>query len=218
MGRRALRKIDADLDLSWHLREFESLTAPFIATEMFQRDAPLEVEVGCGKGLFMSTASGDLPDRNFVGIEIASKYASFAAARLAKSERDNALLIHGDAQKFFHDYLPLESLDAVHVYFPDPWWKKRHRKRRIMNEGFLLDVHRALKTGGQLHFWTDVKEYFDEALELIREKIPLSGPQHVEERVSSHNLDYRTHFERRMRLHNEPVYRSEFTKTASSTA
>ncbi len=118
MGRRALRKIDADLDLSWHLREFESLTAPFIATEMFQRDAPLEVEVGCGKGLFMSTASGDLPDRNFVGIEIASKYASFAAARLAKSERDNALLIHGDAQKFFHDYLPLESLDAVHVYFP----------------------------------------------------------------------------------------------------
>ncbi|MDG2384969.1 MAG: tRNA (guanosine(46)-N7)-methyltransferase TrmB [Pirellulaceae bacterium] len=217
MGRRALRKIDADLDLSWHLREFDSLTAPFMPAEMFQHDAPLEVEVGCGKGLFMSTASGDLPDRNFIGIEIARKYASFAAARLAKAARDNAFLIHGDAQKFFHDHLSSESLDAVHVYFPDPWWKKRHRKRRIMNEAFLLDVYRVLKADGRLHFWTDVKEYFDEALELMREKIPLSGPQHVEEKASAHNLDYRTHFERRMRLHNEPVYRSEFSKTVRET-
>lgn len=216
MGRRALRKIDSDLDLSHHLREFDSLTAPFLAADEFGRVAPIEVEVGCGKGLFMSTAARDLPDRDFVGIEVAGKYARFAAARLAKSNRGNALMIHGDAQQFFQEHLLSESLDAVHVYFPDPWWKKRHRKRRIMNEAFLLSVYRTLKPNGRLHFWTDVKEYFDVSLELIQEKIPLSGPEHVDESPSVHDLDYRTHFERRMRLHDKPVYRSQFVKNTAS--
>ena len=153
-----------------------------------------------------------MPEHNFLGIEVARKYAHHTAARLAKRALTNALIVHGDAQHLFREMLPGNSLAAVHVYFPDPWWKKRHRKRRIMNEGFLKDVVRTLKPGGRFHFWTDVEEYFAEGLALVAEHTPLAGPLSVEQRAAEHDLDFRTHFERRMRLANLPVYRSEFRK------
>lgn len=227
MGRRALRRPDAELDLSRHLRTLDTrvetgeallaaplLKPPFDQTEVFGRIAPLEIEVGSGKGLFLSAAADTTPDHNYLGIEIATKYAQFAAARLASKQLANACLLHGDAWKFFRDFLTVDSIEAVHVYFPDPWWKARHRKRRVMNEPFLLDVVRVLRPGGRLHFWTDVEEYYLTTLELMREKIPLAGPFPVSERPAEHDLDYRTHFERRMRMHGESVYRSEFEKPA----
>jgi tRNA (guanine-N7-)-methyltransferase len=101
---------------------------------------------------------------------------------------------------------------AVHVYFPDPWWKARHKKRRVMNESFLADVHRVLVLGGSLHFWTDVEEYFQTTLELMSRVSPLVGPQPVPERTPDHDLDYRTHFERRKRKAGLPIFRAEFKK------
>jgi tRNA (guanine-N7-)-methyltransferase len=99
------------------------------------------------------------------------------------------------------------------VYFPDPWWKKRHHKRRVMNERFVREVARTLMPGGALHFWTDVRERFDATLELIAEQVALEGPLEVAERPAEHNLDYRTHFERRMRLTDRPVFRAEFRRS-----
>ena len=67
----------------------------------------------------------------FLGIEIAAGYARMCAGRLAVAEATNALIIHGDAQRLVRSMLPDASLAAIHVYFPDPWWKARHRKRRV---------------------------------------------------------------------------------------
>jgi tRNA (guanine-N7-)-methyltransferase len=212
MGRRALRKLDPALDLSRHLRSWEELPKPWAAVEVFGRDAPLEVEVGSGKGLFLQTAASAAPEHDFLGIEIAAKYARFAAARLAKQALGNAVVVHGDAQRIFAELFPDDSLAAVHVYFPDPWWKKRHQKRRVMNERFLRNVERTLARGATLHFWTDVQERFVATLELIARDTHLSGPMPVAERAAAHPLDYRTHFERRMRLSEQPVYRAEFRK------
>jgi tRNA (guanine-N7-)-methyltransferase len=213
MPRRALRKLDSALDLSFHLKTMDDLPRLSDAAKFFPNDAPLEVEVGSGKGLFLQTVAIDHPDRNFLGIEIATKYARFAAARFAKRDLKNAVMIHGDAQRLFHDFLPDNSLAAVHVYFPDPWWKKRHHKRRVMNERFVKQIERALTPGGTLHFWTDVQERFDATLEVIAANTALAGPLAVAERAAEHNLDYRTHFERRMRLAEKPIYRAEFTKS-----
>ncbi len=212
MGRRALPKIDPALDLSFHLRTVETLPTPWNPVEMFARDAPLEIEVGTGKGLFLQTAAAEHPERNFLGVEVSRKYARFAAARLAKREIANAISVHGDGLRLFRELVPDASLAAVHVYFPDPWWKKRHRRRRVLNEPFLADVVRTLKPQGRLHFWTDVEEYFNSTLELIAAQTPLVGPLAVPEKPAEHHLDYRTHFERRTRMNEEPVYRAQFEK------
>lgn len=213
MPRRALRKTDPALDLSYHLKTIVDLPRPWSTSQLFERDLPLEVEVGSGKGLFLQSAALANPDNNFLGIEIAGKYAHFAAARLATHKLSNAIMVAGDAQRVFAELLPDESLAAVHVYFPDPWWKKRHHKRRVMNERFVKQIARTLMSGGALHFWTDVEERFVATLELIAEETALVGPLKVAERPAEHDLDYRTHFERRMRLDQKPIYRAEFRKS-----
>jgi tRNA (guanine-N7-)-methyltransferase len=76
----------------------------------------------------------------------------------------------------------------------------------------LTDVRRVLEPGGQLHFWTDVREYFETTVALVGRLGGFRGPEPVPERPAAHDLDYRTHFERRMRLHAEPVYRAVFQR------
>jgi tRNA (guanine-N7-)-methyltransferase len=212
MGRRALPKIDPTLDYSQHFRTLEELPTPWNPMALFGREAPLEVEVGSGKGLFLQSAATACPEHNFLGIEVAQKYARFTAARLAKRGLTNAMALAGDGLRLFREMIPENSLAAVHVYFPDPWWKKRHHKRRVLNEAFLTDVYRTLQPGGKLHFWTDVEEYYVATLELIATMGKFQGPLSVPEKAPEHSLDYRTHFERRTRLHEQPVYRSEFVK------
>jgi tRNA (guanine-N7-)-methyltransferase len=212
MGRRALRKIDPSLDLSGHLKTFDELPSPWDSEALFGRTAPLEVEVGSGKGLFLRTAAQQRPEVDFLGIEVSGKYARFAAAALAKRKLNNAMVALADVLRVFDELLPEGSLAAVHVYFPDPWWKKRHKKRRVMRETFVRDVQRTLASGGALHFWTDVEEYFHTSLELLAAHTRLQGPLEVPETPAEHDMAYRTHFERRMRLHEEPVYRAEFRK------
>jgi len=213
MGRRGLRPIRKDIDLSRHLYVLEEIER-FVPSEVFGREAPLEVEVGSGKGMFLLAASEEFPERNFIGIELAANYAKFTASRLAKRERANAVVLSGDALRFFAEFLAEGSVDAVHVYFPDPWWKARHRKRRVMVPPFLTSIERVLKPGGELQFWTDVQEYFQESLELLAEHTKLEGPHPVPEREPQHDMDYRTNFERRVRQAGKPVYRAQFIKRA----
>ena len=214
MGRRALRKVDPSLDLSRHFGAIEELPEQWDARELFAAPAPLEIDVGCGKGMFVLGAALAAPDRNWLGIEVSRKYARFSAARLARRGLENAFALHGDAERLFAERLTDESVAGVHVYFPDPWWKKRHHRRRIMNARFVTQIQRVLTPGGRLHFWTDVKDYFDLGLETLAEGTRLTGPLPVDERSPLATLEYRTNFERRTRLHNEPVYSAEFEKTS----
>ena len=212
MGRRALRKIDPSLDLSDYYHEIGDESPPLDLVEFFARSALLEVEVGSGKGLFLQNAAQILIDRNILGIEVSPKYARFAAARLARRGLANGKVLCGDALHVFRKLLPDESVVAVHVYFPDPWWKKRHHKRRVMKPEFVRNIQRVLRPQGRLHFWTDVEEYFLATQELLSSTSGLEGPFEVCERAAEHDLDYRTHFERRVRKEGLPVYRAEFRK------
>ena len=153
MGRRALRKIDPAVELAEHLRELPSLDPPPLDPQtLFPQAAPLELEMGSGKGLFLERASAERPGHNFLGVELARKYAHFAAARLARARRSNARMISGDGLRLFREFLPDGCAVAVHVYFPDPWWKARHRKRRVLSEPFLLQAGRALAPAAETFF------------------------------------------------------------------
>lgn len=215
MPRRIVRPIHRDLDLTGRLITIDDLPSPWDGgVGLFDRSAPLEVEVGSGKGMFLRSATAARPDHDFLGVEVSHKYARFSAAHLVRDGRANGVVLCGDGLRVLREFLPDASLEAVHVYFPDPWWKKRHRKRRVLNEGFLTDIGRTLRPGGSLHFWTDVQEYFEATLELIegmrRDGLPLEGPHDVAE--PGDDDPFHTHFERRTRLNEQPVYRSEFIK------
>lgn len=212
MGRRALPKIDRTVDFSFYHRFLDEVPCPFDSGEFFGRQAPFEVEIGSGKGLFLINSSRANPDRDYLGIEAAKKYARFAAYRMAKAECANARMISGDGIRFLKEFLSNESVDAVHVYFPDPWWKERHRRRRVMQTDSILDMQRVLKPGGELHFWTDVEEYFEATVELVQKETDFRGPFEVPEQPAENEMDFRTHFERRMRLNDHPVFRSRFQK------
>ncbi|MEM9367055.1 MAG: tRNA (guanosine(46)-N7)-methyltransferase TrmB [Planctomycetota bacterium] len=218
MPRAALRRPPAELDLSQHLLDVDHLPALVTSTTLFENSLPLEIEVGSGKGLFIQNESERHPDVNYLGIEVARKYATHAAARLARRGRENARMASGDAGKAFDpeqgdSQIPEASLAGVHVYFPDPWWKKRHRKRRVLSRENILHFARAIKLGGKLHFWTDVLDYFEQTVELIAEVAPELGvPVPQVQRDAEHDLDYHTHFERRSRKLAIPVYRVAYTK------
>jgi len=212
MGRRAATKIDPAIDLSRHLKAWDDLPACCGPGGLFPLASPLEIEVGSGKGLFLIRSATDRPSHYFLGVERARRYAALAASRLAQRGLHNALVAVADARRLFAERLPDQSAIAVHIYFPDPWWKKRHHKRRLMEASFLGDVQRVLQPGGTLHFWTDVEAYFLQSLQQIAIHTQLDGPHGEPESIASDDMDYRTHFERRMRQAGLPVFRARFDK------
>ena len=228
MPRRAPKKPSPELDLSAHFlvltedpvfREGTGFrTTPLDPRQLFPGclpGAPVELEVGSGKGLFLTTAAAAAPERCFLGVEISHGYAKMTAGRLARQGAANARIIAGDGNILVRNLFPDACLDAIHVYFPDPWWKARHRKRRVLSDMFLAHAGRVLVPGGVLHVWTDVEEYFHEAMGAAAATGLFAPPADVPQRHAEHDLDYRTHFERRTRLAGEPVWRAALERNAS---
>lgn len=134
---------------------------------LFGNEQPVELEIGCGKGAFLVHAASFRPQTNFAGIEVVRKYQFYTADRLARRHLTNAKIACTDARFALSWAIPIGSLDAVHLYFPDPWWKSRHQKRRIVTPEFLVWVIRALKPEGHFHLASDVPEYFAISEELL---------------------------------------------------
>jgi len=212
MARSPIKTIDPNADLSATFRVPEDLPKPWNAEKLFGRSAPLELEIGSGRGLFISNAARQFPHHNFLGIEIGIKYARYCADLLIRQNRPNAIIVCGDAALVLQNAIPSDTLAAVHVYFPDPWWKRAHRKRRVLRPEMLQLIESRLMPGGILHFWTDVEEYFTSTLNLLAKTTTLQGPFEVPEQEAEDDMDYRTHFERRTRLGGEKVYRTMYRK------
>lgn len=204
------------LDLSPY--QFAYPTEPVVWSDVFGNTRPVELEVGSGKGLFLANAASQRPDRNFFGVEHAKKYARRAMERLAKRGLTNVKVLPGDARRFLHEFVPPASLSAMHIYFPDPWWKKRHRKRRVFCEEFVRDVARALVPGGAFPVVTDVEEYFGVMTELMATHPEFATRPIRMPGEPAHDLDYLTSFERKYRLEGRPIFRAEYVLIDASPA
>jgi tRNA (guanine-N7-)-methyltransferase len=179
---------------------------------VFGNERPVEIEVGCGKGLFLLTESAAHPDVNYLGVEIERKYQLYTATRLAKRGRPNVRVACADARLLLRDRVAGGSVRAVHVYFPDPWWKKRHHKRRVFTAEFVAEVARVLAPGGRLLAATDVPEYAAVVAELVPAHTPLRPLPPPAEHEPADDLDYLTNFERKFRKQGKAIHRFAFAR------
>ena len=153
------------------------VTGPFDFRSLFGNERPAELEIGIGKGRFLLAEAAARPEVNFLGIEWSLKYLRLAKERAQRHGLTNIRLFRADARHVLAALLPDRSVVRVHVYCPDPWPKKRHRKRRLLTPATVPHIERVLVPGGYLDLSTDVREYFDE----IRELVPVSSGLRVAE-------------------------------------
>jgi tRNA (guanine-N7-)-methyltransferase len=180
--------------------------------EVFGNDRPVEVEVGFGKGLFLLNAARARPDVNFLGVEVERKYQLFAANRLARHRLTNVRLACADARPLLRDWVSAASVRAVHVYFPDPWWKKRHHKRRVFTDEFARECARVLRPGGVLSVATDVEDYAAIVREVVAGQTALRELPPPEPSAAAHDLDYLTNFERKFRKAGRLIWRLRYER------
>jgi tRNA (guanine-N7-)-methyltransferase len=123
---------------------------------------PLELEIGSGKGTFLVQQATQTPDVNYIGIEYAKAYWRHAADRCRRHQLANVRMLYAEAGAFVRNYVPDGCLRQVHVYFPDPWPKARHHKRRLVQPGTVELLADALRPGGVLRLATDVAGYAEQ--------------------------------------------------------
>ena len=129
---------------------------------LFGRSGPVEIEIGSGKGTFLIAQARVFEQTCFLGIEWASKYYRFAIDRMGRWGVDNVRLIRTDAAQFIAAHVPDESVDGFHLYFPDPWPKQYHHRRRFFQGDNLDRMLCCLKPGGWINIATDHLDYFQQ--------------------------------------------------------
>jgi tRNA (guanine-N7-)-methyltransferase len=187
--------------------EIEDIDTRIDFVKIFGRRGPVHIEIGSGKGTFLLKQAGTQPDDNFLGIEWARKYYRYAVDRIGRWGVKNVRIIRTDAAVFLADFIPDNSVDFFHVYFPDPWPKKRHHKRRFICPANLEHLIRCLKTGGQLRIATDHADYFEVIQELINnQKQRLEEIQFLPTAGADTGEWVGTNFERKYIKDQRPIY------------
>ncbi|GHV14854.1 tRNA (guanine-N(7)-)-methyltransferase [Fibrobacterales bacterium] len=221
---------DRELPFLWHyVPEIDSaigkpiqISAPVIPEEALQLEwfaSPQKsvLEIGSGKGSFLCDYAQKFPEIKILGGEWDAACANLIAKKIAKLKIQNAQIIRGDLYYFLRDLVPSNSIDEIHMYFPDPWEKRRQQKNRlILRDGFLEQIHRIFKpatpAAPRLFYWaTDHAEYNEVALQAFR-KFPKA--KILTENTAAPTCSIETAFEKKYKKEGRPIYRSiiEFSK------
>ncbi|KTD08445.1 tRNA (guanosine(46)-N7)-methyltransferase TrmB [Legionella jamestowniensis] len=140
---------------------------PWDLVQTFGRDAETIVEIGFGMGASLLTMAEQFPERNFIGIEVHRAGIGSLTAELYEKGIKNVRLVTHDAVEVFKQCLEKDSLEGVQIFFPDPWPKKRHHKRRLIQPEFIKLLVARIKTGGFVHCATDWQDYAEHMLEVL---------------------------------------------------
>lgn len=176
---------------------------------IFGHCGPVEIEIGSGKGTFLVSQGRAFPQTGFLGIEWANKYYRYAVDRIGRWQLANVRLIRTDAAQFLAEHVPEAGVDGFHLYYPDPWPKKRHHKRRFFCEENLARMLACLKPGGWINIATDHTDYFEQIQAVAGaavaagrvEGIPFKRPAGAREGEL-----VGTNYERKYKIEGRPTY------------
>jgi tRNA (guanine-N7-)-methyltransferase len=174
-----------------------AIDGPLPFPAIFGRTAPVELEVGVGKGRFLIDAATRHPETDFLGLEWSVKHLRIARDRAANRGLANLRLHRGDARHVLASLVADGALARVHVYCPDPWPKKRHHKRRLFVPETTRHLERVLRPGGYLNVSTDFSEYFEAIVAVIGEVTRLvraEDPGLADEAAESGRTNYETKY------------------------
>jgi tRNA (guanine-N7-)-methyltransferase len=205
---------DSELPFLWHyIPEFSRVELQ----SLFEtRAEKFILEIGSGKGAFLCQYALNFPQYCILGAEWNVYCANLTAKKIAKLGLKNAAVMRGDLFYFLRDLVPIASIDEAHIYFPDPWPKRRHQKNRlILREGFLETLCRVLKPGKRMLYWaTDHEEYNKYALETFRN---FPGAKILEENTAEPTYGIETGFEKKYKKEQRKIYRSVIQLNAAIT-
>lgn len=188
----------------WSLAE---LAVPLPLEDLVGDGGDWEVELGFGKGRYLLRRAVEEPRRRFLGLEMASAYYRLVRRRAERRAVENLVLIRGEARYLLSAALPRTFAAAVHIYFPDPWPKARHQRRRLLDAESVDLVLGLLRPGGLLYFATDHLEYGTAVKELL-ESHPLAE---VRERPAGWEDGPRTNYEAKFVRRALPILRLQVT-------
>jgi tRNA (guanine-N7-)-methyltransferase len=156
------------VDLLAPLYELPSILERLDLTQLFSRAQPIEVELGCGDGSFLVAYAKQNPERNFLGVERLLGRVRKTVRKSARTGLKNLRLIRIESAYLLEFLLPRNSVSALHIYFPDPWPKRKHHRHRLINERFPLLASQTLVPRGRIYLRTDHPEYHKQMLEVFR--------------------------------------------------
>ena len=197
-------------DGAWNLiLDLADLTRPLDFPAIFGRVAPVHIEIGCGSGVFASRYAQDHPEINLLAMDNQGKQVNRAFDKCRRRGLTNVRFLRTDAVYVVEEHPADASVDAYHIYYSDPWWKKRHHKRRVWSPRLLPILRRTLKPGGQLFLKTDVSAYFDVIQELLagQDFLDLACERRLDrEDPEPADPNYETNYQRKARLEGHPLH------------
>jgi tRNA (guanine-N7-)-methyltransferase len=144
--------------------ELRSIVESLDLAQLFPKPQPLEVELGCGDASFLAEYARRHPERNFIGVERLLGRIRKLDRKGRRAGLTNLRGVQIESSYFLQYLLPPHSASVLHIYFPDPWPKKRHRKNRLINESFPRLAQAALAPGGEVYLRTDDEDYFTQMI------------------------------------------------------
>ena len=166
-------------------------------SQLFGRESELVMEIGFGNGVSLADMAVAFPETNFFGIEVHKPGVGSLLVQVKKHDLHNVRVCGDDAVEFLKQ-VPEASIDRLQIFFPDPWHKKRHHKRRLIQSPFVEEVVKKLKKGGIVHVATDWENYAEHVLEVLLANADLKNQSESADGFST-KPDYRpeTKYERR---------------------
>jgi tRNA (guanine-N7-)-methyltransferase len=193
------------LDITGIGLDVDTLPKPLDWATLFGNDHPVELEIGMGKGTFITEQAKARKEVNFFGIEWARWFWRYASDRLRRNGCTNARTVRAEAAFFLREFVPPGSLSVLHVYFPDPWPKARHHRRRLLQPPFMDLANRVLVPGGRLQIVTDHLNYWESIEPAVRNSV-LEVVDYNRPGSAGEGEFVGTNFERKYRREGRPFY------------